>query len=100
MILTELLFAVVSNNCVLVIDAVFTIAAAPLLTDTWKIDVVYTTCHQTFGGPVSLVPITFGPRALAKIARRKTPMRSSYWNAKILADNWGRTGTGSMKLFN
>lgn len=79
------------------VDAVNTIASVALFTDSWEIDVAYTVSHHTLCGPVGLIPITFGSRALAKMARRKSPMKSCYWNVKVLADNWSRAGTGELK---
>lgn len=35
-----------------------------------------------------------GARALNKMLRRKAPAKTCFWNVRVIADTWGRTGTG------
>lgn len=76
------------NDCLLVVDAVNTLAAVELLVDEWKIDVAYSASHKALGAPPGVAPITFGSRALAKITNRKTKPKVYYFDAKLLSEFW------------
>lgn len=82
------------NDCILMVDATCSLGAAPLFVDAWNIDVAYTASHRTLCGPAGIMPLTLNARALAKIARRKTPVPTSYWNVTVVANLWNQSGTG------
>ncbi|BFZ23570.1 hypothetical protein BsWGS_26612 [Bradybaena similaris] len=79
-------------NSLLVVDAVAILGGAPLFTDDWDIDVIYGGMQKCLSAPPSLSPISFSHRAREKIANRKKPIRSYYFNAPALADHWGCDG--------
>ncbi|CAG5128148.1 unnamed protein product [Candidula unifasciata] len=79
-------------NALLVVDAVAILGGAPLFTDDWDIDVIYGATQKCMSAPPSLSPITFSQRARDKIASRKKPIRSYYFNAPAIADHWGCDG--------
>lgn len=70
------------------VDAVSTLAAVELLVDEWKIDVAFSASQKTLGAPAGLAPITFGPRALQKIAGRGTPPSVYYYDATLISSFW------------
>ena len=78
-------------DCLLLVDAVTSFATTPLFIDEWRIDVAYTCSQKGLSCPPGLGPITFGPRALEKIDKRKTGVRSWYLDLSLLAKYWDGT---------
>lgn len=83
-----LLFSISSNDCLLVVDAVSTLGAVELLVDEWQIDAAFAASQKALGGPAGLAPVTLGPRALARIAKRATPPPVYFYDANLLKEFW------------
>lgn len=79
-------------DCLLVVDAVSTAGAVKLLVDEWKIDAAFCASQKILGAPAGLAPITLNERAVQKIKKRKTPVKSYYWDAIPLSSKWGCYG--------
>lgn len=77
-----------SNNCLFIVDATNTLGAVDLQTDNWNIDVAYGSSQKTLGSPPGLVPVTIASNALMKLALRRTPIKSSIWDIKVLSLAW------------
>lgn len=75
-------------DCLLLVDAVTSLATAPLLFDEWKIDIAYSCSQKGLSCPPGLSPIAFGPRALEKIQSRESKVSSWYLDVSLLADYW------------
>lgn len=75
-------------DCLLLVDAVTSLATAPLLFDDWKIDVAYSCSQKGLSCPPGLGPIAFGPRALEKMSNRKSTVSSWYLDVSLLATYW------------
>ncbi|MFN2136660.1 MAG: pyridoxal-phosphate-dependent aminotransferase family protein [Candidatus Promineifilaceae bacterium] len=75
-------------DCLLLVDAVTSLATAPLLFDDWDIDVAYSCSQKGLSCPPGLGPVAFGPRAMNKIQARKTTVRSWYFDTTLLATYW------------
>lgn len=75
-------------DCLLLVDAVTSLATAPLLFDAWQIDVAYSCSQKGLSCPPGLGPIAFGPRALDKISKRKSKVRSWYLDINLLTTYW------------
>ena len=69
-----------------VVDAVTSLGAMPLQTQTWGIDVCYSCSQKGLGAPSGLAPLTFSARALTK----RVPSRSFYLDLALLEDYWVR----------
>lgn len=80
-------------NCLLIVDTVASLGGVPVYTDQWEIDVIYSGSQKVLGAPPGLAPISFSPRALAKIESRKTPIAVFYWDMKLLGTYWACFGT-------
>ena len=52
------------------------------------VDVVYSGSQKVLGAPPSTAPISFSPRARAKMAARKTKVQSFYFDMEWLAQYW------------
>jgi alanine-glyoxylate transaminase/serine-glyoxylate transaminase/serine-pyruvate transaminase len=75
-------------DCLLMVDSVTSFATAPLFIDEWRIDVAFSCSQKGLSCPPGLGPITFGPRALAKIHDRQRGVRSWYLDLSLLAKYW------------
>lgn len=77
------------QNCLLVVDTVASLGGEPFFMDKWEIDVVYTGSQKVLGAPPGTAPISFSPQAQARIAARKTPIASFYFDMNWLGNYWG-----------
>lgn len=80
------------HNALLVVDAVATVGGAPLFTDRWALDVVYSASQKALAAPPGLAPITFSARAIDRIRARRKPCTSFYWDVLELGPYWGCLG--------
>jgi len=58
--------------------------------DDWAIDAAYSGTQKCLGCPPGLSPVAFGPRALARLERRKTPVQSWYLDLGMIGRYFGR----------
>ncbi len=77
-----------AHDCLLLVDTVTSLGGAPLFVDAWGIDIAYSGSQKCLSAPSGLSPLTFGPRALDKIANRRTPIANWYMNADLLGKYW------------
>lgn len=70
-------------------DAVTSLAGAPVEVDRWGIDVCYSGTQKCLSCPPGLAPITFGPRAMEVLTKRKTKVRSWYLDMTMILKYWG-----------
>ena len=92
------------HDCLLLVDTVTSLGGVPLFVDDWGIDVAWSGSQKCLSAPSGVSPITFGPRALAKIRDRRTPIANWYMNADLLGKYWAGTPrayhhTAPMHLF-
>ncbi len=78
-------------DCLLLADTVTSLGTVPLFIDEWHIDAAYSCSQKGLSCPPGLGPLTFGPRARAKMDARKTPVRSWYLDMSLLAKYWDGT---------
>mmetsp|Transcript_792 Transcript_792/g.2259 ORF Transcript_792/g.2259 Transcript_792/m.2259 type:complete len:427 (-) Transcript_792:306-1586(-) len=60
-----------SPDGLLLADTVTSIGGLPILIDEWKIDAAYAGGQKCLSCPPGIAPLTFGDRALAKMAKRQ-----------------------------
>lgn len=70
-------------------DAVTSLGGSPLELDAWGIDAVYSGTQKCLSCPPGLSPISFGPRALEALQRRKTPVQSWFMDFTLVTAYWG-----------
>lgn len=80
----------------LIVDTVASLGGTKFSMDTWKVDVVYTGSQKVIGAPPGLAPISFGSRALKRIAERNSQVTVYYWDIMLLADYWNCFGNPRM----
>jgi len=78
------------NDCLLIVDTVVTLGGMPLFVDELGIDVVYSGAQKCLSCPPGVSPISFGPRAIAKMKSRKIPITSFYLDMLELEKYWGQ----------
>lgn len=77
-------------DALLAVDAVTSLATAPLNVDGWQIDALYSGTQKGLGCPPGLAPVTFSDRAVEAIKKRKAPVQSYYLDVVELMKYWGR----------
>lgn len=94
------------HDCLLVVDGVASFGGVPFFMDKWKVDVAYSGSQKVLSTPPGVSPISFGPRARAKMASRKTKVQSFYFDMTMQMKYWAVDGakrvyhhTTSVSLF-
>ena len=72
-----------------VVDAVTSLGGCPLLIDEWLVDACYSGTQKCLSCPPGLAPLTFGPRAVEALHRRRTPVQSWYLDLTMIEKYWG-----------
>jgi alanine-glyoxylate transaminase / serine-glyoxylate transaminase / serine-pyruvate transaminase len=89
--LAELVHA---HGALFVVDAVTSLAGHELRVDEWGIDAIYSGTQKCLSCPPGLSPVSFGPRALARLDARKTKPQSWYLDVSMLRKYYNGGGGG------
>jgi aspartate aminotransferase-like enzyme len=84
----EIAAAAHRHGALVVVDAVCTLGGAPLDVDGWELDVCVGGTQKCLGCPSGLAPVTYGEAAAARLARRRSTVRSNYLDLTQLARYW------------
>lgn len=76
-------------DCLLVVDAVTSLACTPLDVDGWGLDATFSCSQKGLGCPPGLAPVTFSQRAVEKLTKRKTKIQSWYFDLTSIMAYWG-----------
>jgi alanine-glyoxylate transaminase / serine-glyoxylate transaminase / serine-pyruvate transaminase len=71
------------------VDCVTSLGGIPVEVDAWQLDAVYSGTQKCLSCPPGLAPVTFSPRAVETMERRKTKVRSWYLDMSMLKSYWG-----------
>ncbi len=71
-----------------VVDAVTSFCGAPLEVDAWGIDALYTGTQKCLSAPPGLSPVTFSPRAVAAVEKRRTKVQSWFLDIGLVRGYW------------
>src|SRR5205085_5026305 len=66
------------------------LGGVPVEVDAWQFDAVYSGTQKCLSCPPGLAPVTFSPRAVAAIERRKTKIASWYLDMTMVRNYWGQ----------
>ena len=77
-------------GALLVVDAVATLAGAPLDVDRERIDICFSGSQKAISAPPGMAPITVGKRAEEVIGARREPVRSWYFDLTTAMNYWGK----------
>ncbi|GFY37348.1 serine--pyruvate aminotransferase, partial [Trichonephila inaurata madagascariensis] len=76
-------------KCIVIVDCVASLGAAPLLMDHWGIDILYSGSQKVLSAPPGLSPISLSLKAVKKIKARKAPVSSFYMDVLLIGNYWG-----------
>ncbi len=80
------------NDCLLLMDAVTSLASAPVFVDEWGVDMGYSCSQKGLSCPPGASPLTLSTRALAKMDQREGKVPNWYLDMSLLAKYWdGKT---------
>jgi len=78
------------HGALVLMDCVTSLGGLPVEIDRLGVDAAFSGSQKCLGAPCGLAPVTFGPRALARIAARRRPVGSIYFDLLGLEKYWGR----------
>jgi alanine-glyoxylate transaminase / serine-glyoxylate transaminase / serine-pyruvate transaminase len=73
----------------LLLDTVTSLGGVPVFLDRWHVDMAYSGSQKCLSCPPGIAPFTLGPRAMAKLRRRKTKVPNWYLDMTLLNKYWG-----------
>ncbi len=76
-------------DCLLLLDTVTSLGGVPVLLDRWMVDIAYSGSQKCLSCPPGISPLTFGDRAMARLAARKTKVANWYLDMTLLGKYWG-----------
>lgn len=80
------------QDCLLLMDAVTSLASAPVFVDEWGVDMAYSCSQKGLSCPPGASPLTLSARALAKMEEREGKVPNWYLDMSLLAKYWdGKT---------
>lgn len=87
--LDEIAQIVHDAGALLIVDCVTSLAGVPVEIDRLGIDAAYSGSQKCLGCPPGLAPVTFGPKAIEALDRRKKKVSSWYLDIGLLRNYWG-----------
>jgi len=88
--LGDAVHALPGGGALLLMDCVTSLGGAPVRIDEWGVDAAFSGTQKCLSCPPGLSPMTFGPRAMEKLAARKTKVQSWYLDVSMLKQYWGQ----------
>jgi alanine-glyoxylate transaminase/serine-glyoxylate transaminase/serine-pyruvate transaminase len=79
-----------SRDGLLIVDCVTSLAGMPVELDAWGVDAAYSGTQKCLSCPPGLSPVTFSPRAVARLDRRRSKVPSWYLDLTLLRSYWGQ----------
>jgi alanine-glyoxylate transaminase/serine-glyoxylate transaminase/serine-pyruvate transaminase len=77
-------------DTLLAIDAVTSLGCIPLELDKWEVDAAFSCSQKGLSCPPGLSPVSFSPRAVEAIGKRKTKVQSWYFDVSIVQKYWSQ----------
>lgn len=77
------------HDALFVIDCVTSLGGCPVDVDRLGVDAAYSGTQKCLSCPPGLAPITFGPRAVARLRARTRKVQSWYLDLTMLEKYWG-----------
>jgi alanine-glyoxylate transaminase/serine-glyoxylate transaminase/serine-pyruvate transaminase len=77
------------TDTLLLVDTVTSLAGLPVEVDAWGIDAVYSGTQKCLSCPPGASPVSFSPRAVEAINKRKTKVQSWYLDMTMVMRYWG-----------
>jgi alanine-glyoxylate transaminase/serine-glyoxylate transaminase/serine-pyruvate transaminase len=77
------------HDCIVIVDAVTSLAGSKLMVDEWEIDAIYSGTQKCLSAMPGISPISIGERAIKKIQSRTTPIPSWFLDLNLVMGYWG-----------
>ncbi len=77
------------HDCLTIVDAVTSLGGSPLKVEEWDLDAVYSGSQKCLSCTPGLSPLTLNDRAVEKIKKRKTRVRSWFLDLNLVMGYWG-----------
>jgi alanine-glyoxylate transaminase/serine-glyoxylate transaminase/serine-pyruvate transaminase len=75
-------------GALLLVDCVTSLGGLPVEVDAWGIDAAYSGTQKCLSCPPGLAPVTFSPRAVEAIDKRKKKVQSWYLDMAMVRNYW------------
>jgi len=85
----EIARAARARGALMIVDCVTSLSGMPFEFDAWEIDAAYSGTQKCISCPPGLSPIAIGPRALERLAARRTPVQSWYLDLGLIGGYLG-----------
>ena len=79
-------------DCLVLVDAVTSLAGSALYIDEWEIDAVYSGTQKCLSCVPGLSPVSFSERAQAHIKKRSQKVQSWFLDLSLVMGYWGNDG--------
>ena len=79
------------HGCLVIMDAVTSLAGTPVRVDEWGIDAVYSASQKCLSCTPGLAPVSFNDRVIEKVKSRKAKGQSWFMDLSLLLGYWGDT---------
>src|ERR1700722_2519044 len=76
------------TGTLLLVDAVTSLGCIPVALDDWGVDAAFSCSQKGLGCPPGLSPVSFGPRAIEALAKRKSKVQSWYFDLTLVQKYW------------
>jgi len=80
------------HDCLVIADAVTSLAGAPLKVSEWDLDAVYSGTQKCLSCTPGLSPVSFSARAVEAVKARKTSVQSWFMDLNLVLGYWGGGG--------
>lgn len=87
------------HDCLSIVDAVTSLGGVELLVDEWGIDAIYSGSQKCLSCVPGLSPVSFSPKAVAKLTSRKTPVQSWFLDQSLVMGYWGNKDSGAKRSY-
>ncbi|MBB1439594.1 alanine--glyoxylate aminotransferase family protein [Shewanella sp. SG41-4] len=86
------------HDCISIVDAVTSLGGVELLVDEWGIDAIYSGSQKCLSCVPGLSPVSFSPKAVAKLKARTTLVQSWFLDQTLVMGYWGN-GAGAKRSY-
>jgi alanine-glyoxylate transaminase / serine-glyoxylate transaminase / serine-pyruvate transaminase len=76
------------HDALLLLDTVTSLGCVPVALDAWGVDAAYSCSQKGLSCPPGLSPVSFSPRAVEAVGRRKSKVQSWYFDLTLLQRYW------------
>ncbi len=80
------------HDCLVIADAVTSLAGSPLKVSEWELDAVYSGTQKCLSCTPGLSPVTFSDRAVSVVKERKSKVQSWFLDLNLVLGYWGGGG--------